>query len=203
MRITKASLATLAVLYCAASHFAGVQAQTITAVAQPQTITVVASRPTAIAAATPLTLIPTRAPITITESSSLQSGDALARKVGELDAAVFDAYNRCELKAFGDFIATDVEFFHDNAGLMLTRIKVVEATEKHICGKVRRELVTGSLRVYPIKDYGAIAVGEHRFCEVSTNECVGIAKFTNVWRNQAGAWQMTRIFSYDHQPLKR
>jgi Domain of unknown function (DUF4440) len=162
-----------------------------------------AQQPTNIASATSLTIIPTKAPITITESTYLSAGDSLSRKIGELDAAVFDAYNRCELKAFGDFIATDAEFFHDNAGLMLGRANVVDATEKYICGKVRRELVAGSLRVYPIKDYGAIAIGEHRFCETPTNECVGIAKFTNVWRSENGAWQMTRILSYDHQPFKK
>jgi Domain of unknown function (DUF4440) len=161
-----------------------------------------AQQPTTTASATPLTIIATKAPI-ITESTHLMAGDSLSRKIGELDAAVFDAYNRCALKAFGDFIAPDVEFFHDNAGLMLGRAKVVDATEKYICGKVRRELVAGTLRVYPIKDYGAIAVGEHRFCETPTNECVGIAKFTNVWRSENGTWQMTRILSYDHQAIKR
>jgi Domain of unknown function (DUF4440) len=150
-----------------------------------------------------VTWVATTRPITITESRWLSAQDSLSRKVSELDANVFDAYNRCDLKRFGSFIATDVEFFHDNAGLMLTRAKVVDATKKHICGKVRRELVAGSLVVYPIKDYGAIAMGEHRFCEIATNECVGIAKFTNVWRERNGKWQMTRILSYDHQPIKK
>jgi Domain of unknown function (DUF4440) len=185
MRIAITVLATLAALVVSAPYFA---------FAQPSRAAV---------SATPLTIIATKAPIIITESISLSSDDALARKVRELDAAVFDAYNQCELKRFGDFMAPDVEFFHDNAGLMLTRTKVVEATEKFICRKVRRELVAGSLRVYPIKDYGAIAIGEHRFCEMPANECVGIAKFTNVWRNQDGVWQMTRILSYDHQPIKK
>jgi Domain of unknown function (DUF4440) len=128
---------------------------------------------------------------------------ALETKITSLDRDVFDAYNRCDLKKFGDFIAVDVEFFHDNGGLMSSRAKVVEATEKFICNKVRRELVAGSLRVYPIKDYGAIAIGEHRFCEMPANDCVGISKFTNVWRNQEGVWQMTRILSYDHQAIKK
>jgi Domain of unknown function (DUF4440) len=185
MRIASTALAALAALVVSTPHFACAQS----------------SR--AVMPATPLTIIATKAPITITESTSLSAGDALTRKVSELDAAVFDAYNQCELKRFGDFIATDVEFFHDNAGLMLTRAKVVEATEKFICNKVRRELVAGSLRVYPVKDYGAIAIGEHRFCEMPANECVGVAKFTNVWRNQDGSWQMTRILSYDHQPIKK
>jgi hypothetical protein len=185
MRIGLTTLAMLAPLVGSAAHLASAQ--------QPRNI----------ASATPLTIIATKAPITIMESTHLSTGDSLSRKIEELDAAVFDAYNRCELKAFGNFIAQDVEFFHDNAELMLGRAKVVDATEKYICGKVRRELVAGTLRVYPIKDYGAIAIGEHRFCETPTNECVGIAKFTNVWRSENGSWQMTRILSYDHQAIRK
>jgi GTPase SAR1 family protein len=152
-----------------------------------------------------LTLVASFSVLAIAQTNPVQTieGATLEAKVTALDAAVFDAYNKCDLTRFGNFIALDVEFFHDDAGLMLGRPKIVEATEKHICGKVRRELVAGSLVVYPIKDYGAIATGEHRFCETATNECVGVAKFTNVWRNRGGKWEMTRILSYDHQPLKR
>jgi hypothetical protein len=34
---------------------------------------------------------------------------------------------------------------------------------KNICGKVTRELVKGSIEVYPIKDYGAVEIGLHKF----------------------------------------
>lgn len=130
-------------------------------------------------------------------------GDTLEAKMAALDKDFFDAYNRCDLKRFGDYMAPNVEFFHDQGGLMLSRAKVVAATKKHICGKVRRELIEGSLRAYPIKNYGAIAIGEHRFCELATQQCVGTAKFTHVWRERNGKWQATRILSYDHQPLKQ
>lgn len=126
----------------------------------------------------------------------------LATKMLALDTDFFDAYNQCDLKRFGDYMVPNVEFLHDQGGLMLSRAKVVAATKKYICGKVRRELVPGSLRVYPMKNYGAIAMGEHRFCELATQQCVGSAKFTHVWRERKGKWQMTRILSYDHQPLK-
>ncbi|TAG82827.1 MAG: nuclear transport factor 2 family protein [Burkholderiales bacterium] len=134
--------------------------------------------------------------------SSVLSGLSLEAKMVVLDTDFFDAYNQCDLRRFGDYMVPNVEFLHDQGGLMLSRAMVVAATKKYICGKVRRELVPGSLRVYPIKNYGALAMGEHRFCELATQQCVGIAKFTHVWRERNGKWQMTRILSYDHQPLK-
>ena len=48
---------------------------------------------------------------------------------------------------------------------------------------ITRTLVEGTLEVYPIKDYGAIEVGAHRFChtENGKEEC-GSFKFVTVWR---------------------
>jgi hypothetical protein len=73
-------------------------------------------------------------------------------------------------------------------------------TEKYVCGSFRRELVPGSLRVYPIKDFGAIAQGTHRFCQFKSGTCDGAADFLIVWRNQSGTWNITRVLSYGHRP---
>src|ERR1044072_7142347 len=53
--------------------------------------------------------------------AAIPQGDALVRTVNELDKKVFDAYNSCDLKTFGDFFSADIEFYHDNGGLMLGR----------------------------------------------------------------------------------
>lgn len=119
-----------------------------------------------------------------------------------LDRQLFEAYNRCELARFGALFAEDVEFFHDQGGLMRTRAAVVEATRRHICGKTRRELVEGSLQTYPMKDYGLVQVGEHRFCPLAPGAaCSKPARFVNLWKGSADApdaWQLTRVISYDH-----
>lgn len=133
--------------------------------------------------------------------TALPDGEALTRTVIDLDAKVFDAYNRCDLKTFGDFFSANVEFFHDKGGLMNSRDAVVEATRKNICHKVRRELV-GKPDVYPIKDYGAIETGTHRFCQIGTNTCQGEGKFLHIWRYQDGTWQLTRVVSYDHHSIE-
>lgn len=118
-----------------------------------------------------------------------------------LDANLFDAYNRCDLDAFGALLAPDVEFFHDKGGLMLGRQAVVEAVERNICGKVRREPVAGKLESHPMDGYGLVQLGEHRFCETGADACAGVARFVHLWRESEGTWQVTRIISFDHQPL--
>lgn len=124
---------------------------------------------------------------------------ALYDTVSALDQAVFAAYNRCDLDTFEGYFVPDVEFYHDTGGVTRTRQEVMDSTRKYICGKVRRELVAGSLRVYPVKGFGAIEEGEHRFCQLDTGRCEGIARFVMVWRQHDGAWQMTRVLSYGHR----
>lgn len=123
----------------------------------------------------------------------------LATTVKALDTALFDAYNACDLPKMRALFANDVEFYHDNGGLMIGADPVMEATKKNICGKVRRELV--SIEVYPIEGYGAIETGTHRFYNRSGGkEETGDkpAKFLHVWRNKGGEWKLTRVVSYAH-----
>jgi len=125
--------------------------------------------------------------------------DALTTEIGALDAKVFDAYNRCDLPVFSAYFDPKVAFYHDNGGATFERDAMVDGVRKYICGKVKRELIPSSFRVYPIKDYGAIEEGEHRFCEIATGRCEGIAKFVMVWTKQDGAWRITTVLSYGHR----
>lgn len=130
-------------------------------------------------------------------------GDAaLVQTITALDAKVFDAYNRCDLDTFSRYFSPTVEFYHDKGGATFDRESVVSNTRKYICHKVRRELLPATLKVYPIKDYGAIEEGEHRFCQVDGGQCEGAAKFLMIWQHgKDGAWTMTRVVSYGHRPL--
>ena len=62
------------------------------------------------------------------------------------------------------------------------------------------ERVPGSLKVFPVKDFGAIAQGTHRFCPMGSTACAGEADFVMVWRERDGQWQVTRVLSYAHRP---
>jgi len=63
--------------------------------------------------------------------------------------------------------------------------------------------VAGSLEAYPLKGYGAVEIGVHRFHHPGHPEDVGEAKFIMLWRNKDGKWTVTRAISFDHQPVKQ
>jgi ketosteroid isomerase-like protein len=136
---------------------------------------------------------------------SIKSQEELNKVVAALDAALFDSYNRCDLEKNATFFADDVEFYHDQGGVTLGKEKLVESIKKNICGKVTRELVAGSLQVYPMKGYGAVEMGVHRFHHPGHDdtEGVGEAKFIHLWRYKDGAWKITRVISYDHHALAK
>lgn len=100
------------------------------------------------------------------------------------------------------YITSDVEFYHDQSGLSHRR-KLMDDLRKNICGKVHRDPLPGTLEVYPLKGYGAVATGLHRFCDSRKyRTCVegesGVAKFVTLWRKDNGKWRMARVISYDH-----
>ena len=139
-----------------------------------------------------------------TQPKANQVGDALFDTISALDTAVFDSFNDCsslgQLEKHASYSPRGVEFYHDTGGVTWTRQDMIANTEKYVCGKFRRELVSGSLKVFPLKDFGSIEQGVHRFCQFKTGDCEGMADFLIVWRNQGDTWQITRVLSYGHRP---
>jgi Domain of unknown function (DUF4440) len=131
------------------------------------------------------------------------TAEVLLTKISALDSAAFDAFNHCsepgQLKKHAGYFAKNVEFYHDTGGVTWDRKTMLANTAKFVCGKFRRELIEGSLKVYPIKDFGAIEQGAHRFCQFDTGRCEGLADFVIVWRLHAGKWEMTRVLSFGHR----
>jgi hypothetical protein len=117
----------------------------------------------------------------------------------KLDSTFFEAYNTCNfnLEKYGSFFSEDIEFYHDQGGLMTSKQDIISATQKNICGKVTRELVKGSIEVYPIKDFGAIEIGLHKFHnnqeQSGTQSKTG--RFLIVWENKHTEWKITRVVS--------
>lgn len=136
---------------------------------------------------------------------SIKSQAELDKAVGSLDGAMFDSYNHCDLEKFATFFVDDVEFYHDQGGVTLGKQELTNSVKKNICGKVTRELVPGTLQVYPMKGYGALEIGVHRFHHPGHDESepVGEAKFIHLWQYKDGAWKITRIISYDHHALAK
>lgn len=131
--------------------------------------------------------------------SKAQSG-TLFQTVESLDSRLFDAYNHCDLKTLGAMVSDDLEFYHDQTGLSVGKDPFSAAIKQNICGKVQRTLVPGSMEVYPLKGYGAVEIGVHRFQHPGHPEDgVGEAKFITLWQKKDSAWKVTRAISYDHE----
>jgi len=134
---------------------------------------------------------------------AIKTDHELAQAITLLDKQLFDAYNTCDIDKLGAMVADDLEFYHDKTGLAVGKQVFLDAIKKNICGKVTRELVAGSLEVYPIHGYGAVELGVHRFHHPGQeHDVLGEAKFIHLWQYKDGAWKVARVISYDHEVAK-
>ena len=125
--------------------------------------------------------------------------DPLYRRIEALDKAVFDAFNRCDLEKLASYFAPELEFYHDKGGVTWGRDQFINDVKRNVCGNFRRELVAGTLEVWPVGEWGAVYSGTHQFCQFTATRCEGVGKFMHIWQNKAGEWRITRVTSYDHR----
>jgi hypothetical protein len=135
-------------------------------------------------------------------AASTAKSDALFQTISAQDTKLFNAYNKCDLDTLGAMVSDDLEFYHDKTGLSVGKPVFIEAIRKNICGKVHRDLVPGTLEVYPLNGYGAVEIGVHRFTHPGLDNELGEAKFITLWQNKSGVWKVTRVISYDHAPVR-
>ena len=126
--------------------------------------------------------------------------DSLYEEIARLDSALFSAFNSRDVAKFNSFFTEDLEFFHDKGGLTDYNhtINFMKSVAKND-NKLRRDLIPGTLEVYPIPGYGAIEIGQHRFCHLENGkqDC-GNFKFVQIWQKKNGEWKISRVISYDH-----
>jgi hypothetical protein len=144
---------------------------------------------------------------------------ALYQTVLALDQKLFTAANHCDYETLSSMVDENLEFYHDKAGLMVGRKAFLDAIKNNTCNVMIRELVPGSMEVYPIKNYGAMQFATHRFHHPGHEKefpgarelgmtrfldpgapewPVGEAKFLHIWPLKDGSWKLTRVVSYDH-----
>jgi len=119
------------------------------------------------------------------------------------DSIFFNAFNNKNLSELEAFLSEDLEFYHDLGGVT-NYVQNMEAFRRTFGSdrKLRRELAKESLEVYPIKDYGAVETGIHRFYATEKGQQEQLsseAKFVQVWQLKNGVWKITRIISYGHE----
>ena len=113
-----------------------------------------------------------------------------------MDTKYFNAYNSCDMKTQEEIYDENLEFFHDKGGLSTSKSDLLKALKENICNKVKRTLIKGSVEVYPIKDYGAIQMGYHKFYNKQEPNAKSIpSKFVVVWKNKNNRWKITKVIS--------
>ncbi|HET7435781.1 MAG TPA: nuclear transport factor 2 family protein [Thermoanaerobaculia bacterium] len=124
----------------------------------------------------------------------------LHAEIAAADTALFERFNAHDTDGLMQFFSDDLEFYHDSGGLV-RRAEVDGGFRKMFeqNNGIRRDLVPGTLRVYPIPNYGAMELGSHRFCHVENgkNDC-GVFEFAQVWKRTGNGWIITRVLSYGH-----
>ena len=119
--------------------------------------------------------------------------------IAALDSIFFEAYNTCNLnlETYGAFYADSIEFYHDKGGLATSKQDIIDGTKRNICGKVTRELVKGSIEVYPIPNYGAIEIGLHKFHnnQEKSDAPARIGRFTIFWQYKNDKWKIAKVIS--------
>lgn len=137
--------------------------------------------------------------LTNAQSGSSANRD-LYKEIARMDSVLFNAFNKRDIDQFKTLFTGNLEFYHDKGGLTnyehtINFLKTLAETNNQL----KRELVRGSLEVYPIPGYGAMQIGLHKFCHTENGEqdC-GTFKFVHIWQKKDGQWKISRVVSYDH-----
>lgn len=124
----------------------------------------------------------------------------LYHAVMQQDSLMFGAFNTKDLAGLGKYFDPGLEIFQDNAGYR-NYTQTMDAFTGLFAQPytLTRTLLPASVEIYPIKDYGAIMTGSHRFCHVENGreECATF-KFVHIWKQVKDGWVVSRIVTYDH-----
>jgi ketosteroid isomerase-like protein len=136
------------------------------------------------------------------ESSAVDKPEstAIMESIAAMDAKMFKAFNAHDVDMLMSMFADDLEFYHDKGGL--TNYQQTREGFTKMFGNspdIIRTIVPHSMKVYPIKDYGAIELGTHRFChkENGKDDC-GNFPFVMIWKKVGDSWKVSRVVSYGH-----
>ncbi|MFZ1141930.1 MAG: nuclear transport factor 2 family protein [Candidatus Sulfotelmatobacter sp.] len=129
----------------------------------------------------------------------------LYKKIAELDQRLFDAFNACDMATMRSLMEPSVEFYQDNDETTYSR-EQLEPSNRERCApnnvsKLRRELIPGTMEVYPLQNYGALQIARHNFFIMNGSTKGKLAaspRMVHIWRNDHGHWAVSRIISYGH-----
>jgi ketosteroid isomerase-like protein len=138
----------------------------------------------------------------------IPTGQTLVDLIGGLYAKVATAYIKCDLDTFVSMHAPDVELYHDEVGRLVGRDAARNLAEG-VCAMLKKgmqfrfEVIPGSVVVYPIPHFGAVAIQTVVVWQRGTGEPetkVGTHKEFTVWEQRDGKWMVARHIAYAHEP---
>jgi ketosteroid isomerase-like protein len=140
-----------------------------------------------------------KSPPTVTQQNNIYY------EILNVDSSFFHAFNTCDSVAYLQFLANDLEFYHDLGGLHylpteMQSLREMCAMNNHI----RRKLLQPTLEVYKLGNFGAVEIGVHRIYHTNPNQPEHISgdyKFIHVWQKVDSAWKLKRIISYGHNHM--
>lgn len=124
----------------------------------------------------------------------------LKKEILHMDSVLFNGFNTHNLEVMKSVFDKDLEFYHDKGGLTNYDQNIAAFQQNFSRNQdIHRELIPGSTEIYPVKDFGAMQIGAHRFChtENGQQDC-GTFKFVHIWKKTPNGWKLVRVVSYGH-----
>lgn len=135
----------------------------------------------------------------------------LFKTMAHMDSIIFnEGYNNCNITLMEKAIHEDFEMYHDKAGIISGKEKMVSGIRDGICNglsyKATRKLQEGSLEVFPLKNngalYGVLQTGTHEFYAKYPDKdeilLTSTARFNHLWILDNGNWKLKQSLSFDH-----
>jgi len=135
-------------------------------------------------------------------------GSPVAAEPGAHTRAYFDLwFQRCDAAALQALLAADVEIIN-NGAVSFTRDEEMglysERCREPAFGtpayRDLREEVPGTARAMPLKDFGVLESGEHRFVRREPNGArreLARTRYVALWKKAPGGWELKRLYNYD------
>lgn len=136
-----------------------------------------------------------------TKKSYVPADQLLYNTIIKQDSILFAAFNERDIITLKSYFTDNLEVYQDNTGVRNYDEAIQAFTGLFKMDYVlTRKPILESIEIYPIKDYGAIETGMHRFCHTENGklECA-IFKFLHIWENKNGRWKIAKIITYDHK----
>jgi hypothetical protein len=141
---------------------------------------------------------------------ALPTGAALQEAVSARSSEFFRIFfDECDPERLATFYAPDFEFYHDRGGRSVGGDVEVRTYKARCAARLRpgatllrRELLRGSQRIFPIPGFGAIEEGEHLFYTRRPDQrerLTSRGRYLQVWQLSPAGWRLTRVMSFAHE----